>query len=76
MDDKEIKFEIVEKIGVLSEGNKGWRREINQVSWNGREAKLDLRDWSEDHLRMGKGVTLSREEAQALVQILADWLKK
>ena len=50
----DIKFEIVEEIAVLSESNSGWKRELNLVSWNGREPKYDLRDWDENHVRMGK----------------------
>lgn len=57
-----FKFEIVETIAVLSEGAKGWKKELSLVSWNGREPKYDIRDWSEDHTKMGKGVTISREE--------------
>ncbi|WP_139365077.1 YdbC family protein [Litchfieldia alkalitelluris] len=68
----EIKYEIVKNIGVLSENQKGWRKELNLVSWNGREPKFDLRDWSEDHEKMGKGVTLSQEEVNALKEILAN----
>jgi hypothetical protein len=66
----ELKYEIVEKIGVLSESNKGWKKELNLVSWNGREPKYDLREWSEDHAKMGKGVTLSNEELLQLKEIL------
>ena len=53
----DIKFEIVEEIAVLSESNSGWKRELNLVSWNGREPKYDLRDWDENHTRIGKGIT-------------------
>jgi len=36
----EIKYEITEKIAVLSEkGN--WTKEINKVSWNDRSAKFN-----------------------------------
>ena len=62
----EIKYEVVETIAVLSEGNKGWKKELNLISWNGREPKYDIRDWSEDHTKMGKGVTLSLSELQVL----------
>ncbi|MFF2177595.1 YdbC family protein [Lysinibacillus sp. NPDC058147] len=62
----EIKYEIVETVAVLSEGNKGWKKELNLISWNGREPKYDIRDWSEDHTKMGKGVTLSLSELQVL----------
>lgn len=36
-----IKFEIKEKIKVISESNKGWTKELNLISWNGKEAKYD-----------------------------------
>lgn len=74
-DAKEIKFEIVKKLGVLSENDRGWRKEINTVSWNDREPKLDIRDWSEDHTRMGKGLTLYRDEAARLYECLGNYLK-
>lgn len=66
----EIKFEIVEEIGVLSESGKGWTKELNKVSWNDGPAKFDLRDWDPSHEKMGKGVTLTEEEARALYETL------
>lgn len=66
----DIKFEIVQHLGVLSENAKGWRKELNFVSWNEAAPKLDLRDWSPDHTKMGKGTTLTREEAIELKNIL------
>ena len=66
----DIKFEITEHIGTLSEGSKGWMKEINKVSWNDREPKYDIRDWSPDHQKMGKGVTLTDEEFQKLKELL------
>jgi len=66
----EIKYEIVEELGVLAETSKGWRTELNLVSWNGREAKYDLRDWSPEHAKMGKGITLSVEELKELRNLL------
>ena len=66
----EIKFEITKHIGVLSESTKGWRKELNLVSWNGREPKYDIREWSPEHAEMGKGVTLSQDEATALKKLL------
>lgn len=65
-----IEFEIMEQVGILSTNNKGWQKELNLVSWNGRPAKFDLRDWSSDHQKMGKGVTLSNEELGALKELL------
>ena len=65
----EIKYEITEELGVLSESSRGWTKEINLVSWNDREPKIDIREWSPEHERMGKGVTLSREEAKLMRDI-------
>ena len=66
----EIKFEIVKHIGVLSEGNNGWKKELNLVSWNDRAPKYDIRDWDENHEKMGKGITLSEDEIQNLVNLM------
>lgn len=66
----EIKYEIVNKIGVLSKAASGWSKEINLISWNDREPKYDIRDWSGDGAKMGKGVTLSKEELLALRDVL------
>ena len=66
----EIKYEIVKQIGVLSKAGSGWTKELNLISWNDREAKYDLRDWSPDREKMGKGLTLSREELLALKELL------
>ncbi|MEY2817697.1 MAG: hypothetical protein RL275_1160, partial [Chloroflexota bacterium] len=46
------------------------RKELNLIRWNDREPKYDLRDWSADHGKMGKGVTLSAEELTALRALL------
>jgi hypothetical protein len=67
----EIKYEILKTIGVLSTSASGWSKELNLISWNDREPKYDLRDWSADHEKMGKGVTLSREELLALRELLS-----
>ena len=66
----DFKWEITESIGVLSENPKGWTKELNRVSWNGREAKYDIREWSPDHKTMSKGVTLTDEEVEALKDLL------
>jgi len=66
----DIKFEINRPMGVLSEGSKGWQKEINLISWNERKPKLDIREWGPEHERMGKGITLNLEEAKLLLEIL------
>ncbi|WP_054697132.1 YdbC family protein [Syntrophomonas palmitatica] len=68
----DIKFEITNHLGVLSQGSKGWQKEVNMVSWNERPPKFDIRDWGPGNERMGKGVTLSKEELQALKQLLQE----
>lgn len=57
----DIKFEIKEEYGVLSESTKGWKKELNLISQNDAAPKYDIRDWSPDHEKMGKGVTLSTD---------------
>lgn len=66
----EIKYEIIEELGVLSESAKGWTKELNLISWNGGAPKYDVRDWAPEHEKMGKGVTLSEEEAKKLAELL------
>ena len=65
----EFQYEIVEKMGVLSESPKGWTKELNRISWNGGAPKYDIRDWAPDHEKMGKGVTLSDDEVKALKKL-------
>lgn len=62
----DFNYEVVEHIGVLSESPSGWMRELNLVSWNDRPAKYDIRDWSPDHEKMGKGLTFTKEELDLL----------
>lgn len=64
-----IEYEIVEHIGVLSENSKGWRREVNLISWNGRAPKYDIRDWSPGNEKMGKGITLTEEELKKIAEL-------
>ena len=66
----DIKYDILKKIGVLSKAGSGWTKELNLISWNDREPKYDLRDWSADGSKMGKGVTLSKEELRTLRDLL------
>jgi hypothetical protein len=68
----DIKFEVTKHIGVLSEGSKGWQKELNLVSWNDREPKYDIRDWAPERAKMGKGVTLSDAEIAQLKRLLEE----
>lgn len=66
----DIKYEIIEKFGVISESSRGWNLELNFVSWNNRPGKFDIRDWSPDYEKMGKGITLTKEQLIKLKEIL------
>jgi len=66
----DIKYEIMQQVGVVSISSSGWTKELNLIRWNDREPKFDLRDWSADHSKMGKGVTMTREELLALRDLL------
>lgn len=68
----DIKYEIIKEIGVLSENARGWRKELNMVSWNGGAPKYDLRDWAPEHEKMGKGVTMTATEVKALKNLLGN----
>lgn len=70
-----VTFEIQEHIGVLDlvgRGEPSWTKELNIVSWNGGPAKYDIRDWSPDHERMSRGITLTEQQTRTLAEILAD----
>lgn len=67
----DFRYDIVEEIGVLSENAKGWRKELNLISWNGATPKYDIREWVPEHEKMGKGVTLTKEELEALKKLIS-----
>lgn len=71
--DDEVTFEILEHIGSLSTSNSGWRREVNIVAWNGRQARLDIRDWNPEHTKMSRGVGLNGTETENLLALLRDF---
>ena len=66
----DIKYEIKKEIGVLSESAKGWRKELNLISWNGAAAKYDIREWAPGHEKIGKGVTLTEDEFEKLKELI------
>lgn len=72
---EEFTTKIVKHIAVLGETKGNWKKELNLVSWNGREPKLDVRDWPPDHGKCGKGITLTYEEAQDLHDALTEYLR-
>lgn len=66
----EIKYEIVESLGVISESNKGWTKELNLVAWNNYAPKYDIREWDPDHEKMGKGLTFTKDEMIELKRLI------
>ena len=70
----ELKYEIKQNIGCLSEEKGGWTKELNLISWNDNDAKYDIRSWSENHEKLGKGITLTKEELITLKEILMELL--
>ena len=65
-----MEFQIYAQIAALSDPNNGWTKELNLVSWNKREPVYDIRAWTEDHSRCGKGVTLTEGEMRRLNEAL------
>ena len=68
--DREVRFNIVEHIGVLSTHSTGWNKELNLVSWNGGQPKYDIRDWDMDHEHMSRGVTLHEKEMRQIFELM------
>ena len=68
---KAYKYIIIQELGVISEGNKGWRRELNLISWNDGEPKYDIRGWAPNHEKMGKEISLRADELDALKNLLS-----
>ena len=68
----DINYDIIEQLGTISESPRGWTKELNLISWNGGTPKYDIRDWDPDHEKMGKGVTLSEDEARELLKLLSE----
>lgn len=71
----DFSYEVTEEIGVIGNPTpSGWTTQLNLVSWNGKEPKLDIRSWNEDRSRMGKGISLSIKDATELANLLNSYL--
>ena len=70
-----VRFDLMEHIGVLAKKDNGWTKEVNIVAWNGGKAKVDIREWDENHDVAGKGLTLTKTEEMELCSILHEHLK-
>ena len=62
----DIKFEIKEELGVLSENAKGWRKEVNLISWNGAAPKYDIAIGRRTMRRWEKGSPCPRRRREGL----------
>lgn len=65
----DFSFEILDHIKVLSKNEKGWSKELNLIKWGDNAPKYDIRDWNEDHTKMGEGITLTKDEVKALIEV-------
>lgn len=67
----DFSYEVKNTVGQLSD--KTW---LKVVSWNGKEAKLDIRQWYEKdgEERCGKGISITNDEAKKLVDLLTEYL--
>lgn len=66
-------YEVKANIGTLGENSK---YQLRVVSWNGKEAKIDIRNWyQEDGVeKCGKGISLTNAEAKILVDLLTNYM--
>ena len=69
-DDRDITFDIIEEIGIISTVDTGWTKELNLIRWNGGVAKYDIRDWDPSHTRMSKGITLKEDEMRRILELM------
>ena len=69
-------YEIKENILSLPKKNDKdvYHTELNVVSWFGKEPKLDIRGWSDDHEKMTKGIRLTDEEFIKIAQAVLEKL--
>lgn len=72
----DFKYEIIQELGYISKSSKGWSKELNVITWNGGTPKIDIRDWAPEHEKIGKGITLTEEEAEKLYSLLGKFLQK
>ena len=70
MDKKELKFEILNDLGTISESTKGWSKKLTRIIWNEDEPKYDIRTWNSELKKMGKGITLTEKELRQLKELI------
>ena len=70
MKKEDITYEIIKNLGVISKTKSGWTTEVNVISWNGKEPVIDVRSWSPDKSKLGKGITFTKEERTRFIEIV------
>lgn len=66
-------YEIEQPLGILSGSEDGrYTVEVNMISYNGARPKLDIRKWDREKNRMQKGIVLTWEETQKLLEVIQD----
>ena len=70
MERKELKFEILNDLGTISESTKGWSKKLTRIIWNKDEPKYDIRTWDCEFKKMGKGITLTEKELRELKKLI------
>ena len=64
---QDIPYEIIKEIAVLSKSVTGYTKEINLISWNGNEPKYDIRSFSPDRGKCGKGIKSIAKGIETLI---------
>ena len=73
----EFCYEIIEQIATISdEGSENYPIELNKISYNGKDAKLDLRRWNKSKEKMLRGLTLTDTEAERLFSALKNYFER
>lgn len=68
---KEFKSEVIERVATLKEGN-SYSKEVLRMIWGDNPITMDIRMVNKMNDFIGKGISLSDEECDMLVDILLD----
>lgn len=68
---KEFKSEVIERVATLKEGN-SYSKEVLRMIWGDNPITMDIRMVNRMNDFIGKGISLSDEECDMLVDILLD----
>lgn len=72
-DGSTFKCEVFEEYGDPF-GDGKWQYRLTKTSWNGKEAKYDLRKWSEDGKKFSSGLTFTDAELYDLLSVIEEAL--